>query len=63
MDTGASKSCIRGELARDLPESHILFKSISANARAAEGQNQKIIGKVTTQVKFKDTNNKYNPYI
>ncbi|KAH8279991.1 hypothetical protein KR054_001545, partial [Drosophila jambulina] len=53
MDTGASISCIGGELAKELLENGVEFRKMSTKVHSAGGQAQEIIGKFKTIVEYK----------
>jgi len=52
MDTGASISCIGGDLAREIFDKNIKFKQMSSNVRTADGKSQTISGKLCLEVTY-----------
>jgi len=53
MDTGASISCIGGNLAREIFDKNIKFKQMSSNVRTADGKSQTISGKLCLEVTYR----------
>ena len=53
MDTGASISCIGGNFAQELAQTHSDFKPMHAFVRTADGKGQNILGRISTSVCFR----------
>lgn len=53
MDTGASISCIGGSFVQSIIQDKVPHKSMGSTVRTADGNTQKIVGKLRTKVQYK----------
>ncbi|KAH8350098.1 hypothetical protein KR084_011774, partial [Drosophila pseudotakahashii] len=63
LDTGASISCIGGSLAKEIISDQSSLKPLRCAVKTADGQSQEIIGKLTTEVIFRNKMKEISFYI